>query len=38
MLDQAIRRDDPDLGPALLGAVETLVQIYGRHAVRLILG
>ena len=38
MLDQAIRRDDPDLGPALLGAVETLVRIYGRHAVRLILG
>ena len=38
MLDQAIRRDDPDLGPAPRGAVETLVRIYGRHAVRLILG
>lgn len=37
MLDRAIRRDDPDLGPALLGVVEVLAQIYGRHGVRLIL-
>ncbi|HEX2500291.1 MAG TPA: hypothetical protein VHO73_02450 [Methylomirabilota bacterium] len=37
MLDRAIRRDDPDLGPLLQGVVETLARMYGRDAVRLIL-
>ena len=37
MLDRAIRRDDPDLGPLLQGVVGTLARVYGREAVRLIL-
>jgi hypothetical protein len=34
---RAIDRDDPDLGPLLLAAVEGLAQMHGRDAVRLLL-
>jgi hypothetical protein len=37
LLQRAIDRDDPDLGPLLVAAVETLAQSYGRDAVRLLL-
>jgi hypothetical protein len=36
LLAQAIDRDDPDVGPLLLAAMEALAQRYGRDAVRLI--
>jgi hypothetical protein len=37
LLQRAIDRDDPDLGPLLVAVVETLAQSYGRDAVRLLL-
>jgi hypothetical protein len=37
MLDRAINRDEPDLGPLLVAVVDILVQSYGRDAIRLIL-
>ena len=37
LLQRAIDRDDPDLGPLLVGVVEGLAQSYGRDAVRLLL-
>jgi hypothetical protein len=37
MLQRAIDRDDPDLGPRLVGVAEALARTYGRDAVRLIL-
>jgi hypothetical protein len=37
LLARTIDRDDPDVGPLLLAAMEILAQRYGRDAVRLIL-
>ena len=37
LLHQAIDRDDPDLAPLLMAVVETLVKVYGRDAVRVLL-
>ena len=37
MLNRAIDRNDPDLGPPLRAVLEILAQSYGRDAVRLIL-
>ena len=37
LLQRAIDRDDPDLGPLLVAVVETLAQSYGRDVVRLLL-
>jgi hypothetical protein len=37
MLERAIDRDEPDLGPLLGAVVDILVQSYGRDAIRLIL-
>ena len=37
LLHRAIDRDDPDLAPLLMAVVETLVQAYGRDAVRVLL-
>jgi hypothetical protein len=37
MLQRAIDRDDPDLGPLVMAIVETLARMYGRDAVRLLL-
>jgi hypothetical protein len=37
MLDRAINRNEPDLGPLLVAVVDILVQSYGRDAIRLIL-
>jgi hypothetical protein len=36
-LHRAIDRDDPDLGPLLLGVLDGLARAYGRDAVRLVL-
>ncbi len=36
-LHRAIDRDDPDLGPLLLGVLDGLVRSYGRDAIRLVL-
>ena len=36
VLQRAIDRDDPDLAPLLRTVVEDLAQMYGRHAVRLL--
>jgi hypothetical protein len=37
LLRRALDRDDGDLGPLLIGALETLAQSYGRDAIRLLL-
>jgi hypothetical protein len=37
MLSRAIDRDDPDLGPLVVGVADILARKYGRDAVRLIL-
>jgi hypothetical protein len=36
-LHRALDRDDPDLGPLLLGVLDGLARAYGRDAVRLVL-